>query len=125
MRSLLKICCAVLLTAFVIASCSKSTDPADVDIFAGTFKGSVAYTDSGTNIQQDNGSVFVTKVGTQYNFKFSDNIPALTGVEFEKKDDNTMVNIGANGTGLITINKDKLVIGFTRDGKTWTANCNR
>jgi hypothetical protein len=67
----------------------------------------------------------VTKVGTRYDFRFSDGIPDLTGVEFEKKDDNTMVSVGSSGTGLITINKDKLVIGFTRDNKAWTADCTR
>ncbi|GEP92662.1 hypothetical protein SAMN05660909_04607 [Chitinophaga terrae (ex Kim and Jung 2007)] len=116
---------ALLLSTLLFTSCSKDKDPADTDIFAGTFKGKIGYTDSDQNISKDNGSVFVTKVGTRYDFRFSDGIPDLTGVEFEKKDDNTMVSIGSSGTGLITINKDRLVIGFTRDNKAWSADCTR
>ncbi|MBV7529768.1 hypothetical protein [Chitinophaga sp. sic0106] len=125
MKSMLKFIGVLLLTAFVFASCSKDTDPADVDVFAGTFKGKIGYVSSEQNLSTDAGSVFVTKVGSRYDFRFSDGLPDLTGVEFEKKDDNTMVNVGASGTGMITINKDKLVIGYTKDGKTWTADCGR
>lgn len=122
---MLKIIGVLLFSVVLFAACSKSTDPADVDIFAGTFKGKIGYIDANKNISQASGSVFVTKVGTRYDFRFSDAIPDLTGVEFEKKDDNTLMSIGSSGTGMITINKDKLVIGFTRDSKSWTADCNR
>ncbi|RAJ08657.1 hypothetical protein LX64_01311 [Chitinophaga skermanii] len=125
MKTMLKLLGVLLLTSFIFAACSKDDDPADTDIFAGTFKGKISYTAGGETTNADDGSIFVTKVGRRYDFRFSNGIPDLTGVEFEQKDDNTMVNIGASGTGLITINKDKLVIGFTRDGKTWTADCTR
>ncbi|NLR63505.1 hypothetical protein HGH92_04220 [Chitinophaga varians] len=125
MKSMLKVVSLLLLAVLLFASCSKSTDPADVDIFAGTFKGKISYSDGTTNVTKSDGSVFVTKVGTRYDFRFSDGIPDLTGVEFEKKDDNTMVNIGSSGTGVITINKDKLVIGFTRNNQVWGADCTR
>ncbi|HWV65660.1 hypothetical protein [Chitinophaga sp.] len=125
MKSILSVIGVLLLSVVLFTSCSKDTDPADVDVFAGTFKGKIGYVDDEKNISQDNGSVFVTKVGTRYDFRFSDGIPDLTGVEFEKKDDNTMVSIGSSGTGLITINKDKLVIGFARNGRSWTADCGR
>ncbi len=125
MKSILSVIGVLLLSVVLFTACSKDTDPADVDVFAGTFKGKIGYVDDEKNISQDNGSVFVTKVGTRYDFRFSDGIPDLTGVEFEKKDDNTMVSIGSSGTGLITINKDKLVIGFARNGRSWTADCGR
>ncbi|NLR58300.1 hypothetical protein HGH93_09335 [Chitinophaga polysaccharea] len=125
MKSMLKIVGILLLAAIAFASCSKNTDPADTDIFAGTFRGKVGYIDNEKNISQANGSVFVTKVDTRYDFRFSDGIPDLTGVQFERKDANTLTSVGSDGTGLITINKDKLVIGFTRNGRTWTADCNR
>lgn len=125
MKSILKIMGALLFTALVITSCSKDTDPADTDIFAGTFRGKIGYTDAEKNISQDNGSVFVTKIDTRYDFRFSDGIPDLTGVRFERKDANTLVSVGSEGTGLITINKDRLVIGFTRDGRSWSADCGR
>lgn len=125
MKSILSVIGVLLLSVVLFTACSKDTAPADVDVFAGTFKGKIGYVDDEKNISQDNGSVFVTKVGTRYDFRFSDGIPDLTGVEFEKKDDNTMVSIGSSGTGLITINKDKLVIGFARNGRSWTADCGR
>lgn len=125
MKSILRVIGVLLLAVVLFTSCSKDTDPADVDVFAGTFRGKIGYVDDEKNISQDNGSVFVTKVGTRYDFRFSDGIPDLTGVDFEKKDDNTMVSIGSSGTGLITINKDKLVIGFARNGRSWTADCGR
>lgn len=125
MKSMLKLFGVLLFAAFVVSACSKDTDPADVDVFAGTFRGSIGYTDDEKNISQDNGSVFVTKVGTKYNFRFSDGIPDLTGVEFQQKDDNTLVSVGSDGTGLITINKDKLVIGFSRNSRNWSADCTR
>lgn len=122
---MLKLLGVLLFAAFVVTACSKDTDPADVDVFAGTFRGKIGYTDAEKNISQDNGSVFVTKVGAKYNFRFSDGIPDLTGVEFQQKDDNTLVSVGSDGTGLITINKDKLVIGFSRNGRNWSADCGR
>lgn len=125
MKSMLKIVGVLLFTVFLMSSCSKDTDPADVDVFAGTFRGKIGYTDAEKNITQDNGSVFVTKVGSRYDFRFSDGIPDLTGVEFSKKDDNTLVSTGSSGTGLITINKDKLVIGFAKDNRAWSADCGR
>jgi len=125
MKSILKLTSLLLFTAFVMSSCSKDTDPADVDVFAGTFRGDIGYTDDEKNISQANGSVFVTKVNANYNFRFSDGIPALTGVEFKRQDDNTMVSVGSDGTGVITINEDRLVIGFTRRGRTWSADCGR
>jgi hypothetical protein len=125
MKSMFRILGVTLLTAFLFVSCSKDTDPADTDIFAGTFRGQVGYKDSEKNVSQGNGSVFVTKVGTRYDFKFSDGIPALTGIQFEKKDDNTMVNVGASGTGLITISSDKLTIAYAKDGRNWSADCTR
>lgn len=125
MKSMLKLFGVLLFAAFVISACSKDTDPADVDVFAGTFRGSIGYTDDEKDISQANGSVFVTKVGTKYNFRFSDGIPDLTGVEFQQKDDNTLVSVGSDGTGLITINKDKLVIGFSRNSRNWSADCSR
>jgi hypothetical protein len=125
MKSVLKIMGVLLLAAFFVSACSKDTDPADVDVFAGTFRGKIGYTDAEKNITQDNGSVFVTKLNNTYNFRFSDGIPDLNGVEFQRKDDNTLVSAGSSGTGLITINKDRLVIGFARNGRNWSADCGR
>lgn len=109
------------------SSCRNDDDPADNDFFAGTYNGSISYNDGSTNISKDNGSVFVTKIasGTKYNFKFSDDIPDLNGVTFEKQGDNTLVMVGSTATTYIRIDNNDLKILYSVDGKTWTANCTR
>lgn len=118
----------LVFTALSFSSCSKDDDPADNDFFAGTYKGSVSYNDGGsTNISTDAGSVFVTKIasGTKYNFTFSNNIPSLNGIEFNKQGDNTLVMVGSTATSYIRIDNNTLKILYVQDGKTWTANCTR
>ncbi|WP_314058393.1 hypothetical protein [Empedobacter brevis] len=112
---------------FVFTACSDDDDPANNDFFAGTYKGSVSYRDGDNTLSSDNGSVFVTKIasGTKYNFAFSNRIPDLNGIEFEKKGDNTLVSVGADEMSYIRIDSNKLTILYTRDGKTWTANATR
>lgn len=117
----------VFFTAIAISSCSRDDDPANNDFFAGTYRGSVSYNDGSTNTSTDNGSVFVTKIasGTKYNFAFSNDIPALNGVQFEQKGDNTLVMVGSSATSYIRIDNNELKILYVKDGKTWTANCTR
>ncbi|KMQ66307.1 hypothetical protein ACM46_01810 [Chryseobacterium angstadtii] len=117
----------VLMTTLSFASCSKDDDPANNDFFAGTYKGKISYNDGTTSNTKDNGSVFVTKIasGTKYNFAFSDGIPDLNGVEFQKQGDNTLVMVGSNATSYIRIDNNELKILYGKDGKTWTANCTR
>jgi hypothetical protein len=43
MKSMLRAIGVLLLAVVIFSSCSKSTDPADVDVFAGTFKGKTGY----------------------------------------------------------------------------------
>ncbi|ASW75084.1 hypothetical protein IQ37_00460 [Chryseobacterium piperi] len=117
----------VFFTAIAISSCSRDDDPANNDFFAGTYRGSVSYNDGSTNTSTDDGSVFVTKIasGTKYNFAFSNGIPALNGIQFEQKGDNTLVMVGSNATSYIRIDNNELKILYAKDGKTWTANCTR
>jgi hypothetical protein len=130
MKKAIKILGLFLLTFFVIttvASCSDDDDPANNDFFAGTYRGNVAYTGGGENISSNDGSVFVTKIasGTKYNFAFSNGIPDLNGVEFNQQGDNTLVMVGSTATTYIRIDNNDLKILYTKDGKTWTANCTR
>ena len=127
MKNLLKILSIVVLSVFVFASCSRDDDPADNDFFVGTYNGTVSYNDGNTNISSDNGKVTVVKIasGTKYNFAFSNGIPDLNGVEFQKTGDNTLINIGSNANAMITINNNDLDIIYNKDGKTWYANCTR
>ena len=114
------------IVAFSSISCSKKDDPADNDLFVGTYKGKISYSDGKEKKAADNGSVTVVKAGNDYYFRFSDGIPDLKGVSFKKEGDNTLVNIDLqDGLKLIRINASSLNILYTQDGKTWTANGNR
>lgn len=117
----------ILFSFLALSSCSREDDPADNDFFAGTYNGSISYNDGSTSITKDNGSVFVTKIasGTKYNFRFSDGIPDLNGVQFEKQGDHTLVMVGSTATSYIRIDNANLKILYSVDGKTWTANCTR
>lgn len=129
MKNVLKIIGVFVLLFAVtsITSCRSDDDPADNDFFAGTYKGSISYTDDQNNISTDNGEVFVTKIasGTKYNFRFSNGIPDLNGLEFEKQGDNTLVMINSNALVYVRIDNNELKMLYTADGKTWRANCAR
>ena len=127
MKNLLKLIAVTVFALFVFTACNDDDDPANNDFFAGTYKGKITYVDGSNTLTADNGSVFVTKIasGTKYNFAFSDKIPDLNGIEFEKKGDNTLVSIGASEASYIRIDDKKLTILYTKDGKTWTANASR
>lgn len=130
MKKAIRILGLFLLTFFVITSvaCKDDDDPADNDFFAGTYRGSISYNDGGsTNTSTNDGSVFVTKIasGTKYNFRFSNGIPDLNGLEFQKIGDNSLVMVGSNQTVYVRIDNNDLKMFYTADGKTWTANCKR
>ncbi len=125
MKAVFKVLGVLLVTVFVMAACSKDDDPADNDLFVGTYKGHVTYVTDGENIDKTDGNVRVVKVGNNYNFIFSDNIPDITGVEFEKKGDNSVISVGSDDTHYIKINDSKLLIAYAKDGKLWTANADR
>ena len=114
------------IVAFSSISCSKKDDPADNDLFVGTYKGKISYSDGKEKKAADNGSVTVVKAGNDYYFRFSDGIPDLKGVSFKKEGDNTLVNIDfQDGLKIIRITASSLYILYTTDGKTWTANAKR
>ena len=115
------------ISLFAFTSCRSDDDPADNDFFAGTYKGAISYNDGNATITKDDGSVFVTKIasGTKYNFRFSDGIPDLNGVEFKQEGDNVLVMVGGSATSYIRIDNNDLKILYIADGKTWTANAKR
>ena len=117
---------SVICLSLVAFSCSKNDDPADNDLFVGTYKGKISYSDSQQKKSADNGAVTVIKTGNDYYFRFSDGIPNLTGVSFKKEGDNTLVNVDLqDGLKVIRINASSLYILYTTDGKTWIANASR
>ena len=116
----------ISLVAFSSISCSKNDDPADNDLFVGTYKGKISYTNGQEQKAADNGSVTVVKTGNDYYFRFSDGIEDLKGVSFKKQGDNTLVNVDLqDGLKVIRINASSLYILYTTDGKTWIANAKR
>lgn len=129
MKNLLKYFGLFLLAFSLISltSCRSDDDPADNDFFAGTYNGAISYSDETETLSTDNGKVFVTKIasGTTYNFAFSDGIPNLNGIEFNKEGDNVMVMVGSTATSYIRIDNNELKIFYTKDGKIWTANATR
>ncbi len=116
---------SILLAGVLLVSCSKDDDPADNDLFVGTYTGRVSYISDGETKSNDNGNVRVVKVGNNYNFIFSDGIPDLTGVQFKKEGDNTVVSIDDDESKIIRITASKLNIGYAKDGAIWTADCTR
>lgn len=125
MKNTMKILSLLFITLFAFTACSKDDDPTDNDLFVGKYNGSVRYME-GTNEIESNtdGSVTVAKAGDTYNFNFSDGIPSLNGIKMKKGDGNVII-IEDGALGTISISASKLTIGYTKDGNTWTANCDR
>ena len=116
----------ISLVAFSSISCSKNDDPADNDLFVGTYKVKISFLKGEEKKSFDNGSVTVVKTGNDYYFRFSDGIEDLKGVSFKKEGDNTLVNIDfQDGVKFIKINASSLTMLYTTEGKTWTANAKR
>lgn len=114
----------VIAAAIFTTACSKDDDPADSDIFVGTYRGNITFTDGEENISDEDGRVTVVKAGSSYNFDFGTGIPNLTGVRFEESDDGTYISVGEGLTG-ITISASSLEMLVTNDRGTWTADCSR
>ena len=118
------ICLSIVALSFT--SCSKKDDPADNDLFVGTYKGSISFSNGKEKKAVDNGSVTVVKAGSDYYFRFSDGIEDLKGVSFKKEGDNTLLNVDfQDGVKYIKINASSLTMLYTTEGKTWTANAKR
>ena len=116
----------ISIVAFSSISCSKNDDPADNDLFVGTYKGKISFLKGEEKKSFDNGSVTVVKTGNDYYFRFSDGIEDLKGVSFKKEGDHTLVNVDfQDGVKFIKINASSLTMLYTTDGKTWTANAKR
>ena len=117
---------SVICLSVLAFSCKKNDDPADNDLFVGTYKGEISFLKGKEKKSVENGSVTVVKTGNDYYFRFSDGIEDLKGVSFKKEGDNTLVNVDLqDGLKVIRINASSLYILYTTDGKTWTANAKR
>jgi|SRR5690606_1187265 len=115
----------LFVTSFTLMSCSDDDSPADSDIFIGKYNGFVSYSNGESNTEEQEGWVEVVKVGNNYNFIFSNDIPEITGVEFESNGE-TLINIGATEFQYIRVTAGTLQILYTENvNDVWTANCTR
>ena len=125
MKNTIKILSLLFITVFAFSSCSKDDDPTDNNLFVGKYNGTVRYNEGLSEVKSsDNGSVTVAKVGDTYNFNFSDAIPSLNGIKMKKGDGNVII-VEDGAFGSISITASDLDITYTKDGKTWFANCQR
>lgn len=124
MKTHIKFLTLLFILPLVFFACSKDDDPADNDVFVGTYNGNISYVNGGTSMRTETGKVTVVKTGNNYDFKFSDGIPDLNGVEFQRNE-NEAVSIGSDESKYIRITASDLRIAFTKDGAIWTANCTR
>lgn len=115
----------LVFSSFALVSCSDDDSPADNDIFVGTYEGFVSYTNGESSTTEENGHVRVVKVGNNYNFLFSNGIPEISGVEFER-DGEMLVNVNSSDIQYIRVTANTLQILYTEnDDDVWTANCER
>lgn len=116
----------VLLLTFGLSSCNQN-NPSEADLFTGKYIGNVTYIktgEGGKTITDDDVTITVIKVGNNYDFHFSHNIPSITGVEMKKNDD-SLVTIGTDGLKIIKITGEKLNISYTTDEGSWTVIAKR
>lgn len=123
MKKLLSLLAVISVALLVLASCSKDDDPKDNDLFVGTYKGMISYTNGDETTSSDDGSVTVIKVGDKYTFNFSDGIPSIKDKEI-KKGENSFTMDWDEGS-IITIDESNLRINMVKDGELWSANCKR
>ena len=122
-KKLLSLLAVISLGVLVLASCSKDDDPKDNDLFVGTYKGRVSYSNGDESISNNDGSVTVVKVGDKYTFNFSDGIPSIKNKEI-KKGQNRFTLDWDEGS-IITIDESKLTINMIKGGELWSANLTR
>lgn len=110
---------SVICLSVVLFSCSKNDDPADNDLFVGTYKGKISYKKGDETKGADEGSVTVVKTGNDYYFRFSDGIPDLKGVTM-KKGENNLIDIDfSEGVKGIRVTASELWMLYEKDGAIW------
>lgn len=127
MKAAIKILGLLMVTIFIFSACSKDDDPADNDLFVGTYNGTVAFrstNDGESNVSSTEGSVRVVKVGNNYSFNFSNGIRTLNDIQMQKNENN-MIVFSDEAIGSISVTESTLRILYNKDGRTWTADCKR
>jgi|SRR5690606_34918838 len=126
MKKMIKYFGAFALAAVLFSAC-KDDNPVNNDLFVGTYEGTLTYDgpDQNDETTTTDGRVTVAKFGNKYNFAFSNGIPDINGVEFEKEDSEYYISVGNSATDYIRINASQLDILRIKDGAKWTADCSR
>ena len=124
MKSTIKILSVLFLAFFTLSSCSKDDDPTDNEVFFDEYKGTISYTSEEKTISPTEGVVRVGKLGDTYNFYFDSDIPDIKGIKMEDGDGTDLI-FEDGALGFIRITASNLDIGYTKDGKSWTADCDR
>jgi hypothetical protein len=111
-----------ITSAALFGSCRKQALPNDITI--GTFKGKLAYKDaSGVYITAGQGTAKVSGYEGNYVIKFSNEVPAINGVSFERTGNATYTvskteNAGAKGIVLTDETLTVKIFGFR--GANWS-----
>lgn len=113
---------------FGVAACAE--DLADKDLFIGAYKGKVTYLKpkEKISIRENMGKVTIGKVGSLYDFYFSNNIPTISGVKME--------GAGGKFSGIVLTNEENSLIKIENGHlklnyvkgileETWTADCTK
>ena len=78
MKTMMKIFGLALLVTLVFTARSKDDDPADNNLFVGTYSGTTSYRASLTDDAVNGDRVTVVKTGDTYRFDFNNGIPTIT-----------------------------------------------
>lgn len=124
MKTLIRLLGLLLVATAVFTACSKDDDPADNDLFVGTYYGQVGYTSGDETKGNQDGHVRVVKLGgDNYNFIFSDDIPSLEVTMQQGENNNLVFEDGE--IGFIRITNSTLRISYAKDNQIWTAEAER
>ena len=127
MKATMKLLSLLFIALITFSACSKDDDPADNDLFVGTYTGNASYTpNDGENINTSNAKVRVTKISDRYDFYFDNDIPDIKNIKFKNEGDNGIISIDLeDASSYIKIDASNLTIYYLKDGNLWTANAKR
>lgn len=121
---------AIVLSALVFMSCKKdagtSSSPVPAEDLT-TYTGTLTYTSStgSTIANATTGKATIVKDGSKYKITFSDSVPALEGLKFEKEDGEYVTITEDGSVAGIVIEDGDLDIGVTSGGNTWAFSGSR
>jgi hypothetical protein len=112
---------AVVAIALISTSCSKDKVVALPSENVTSYTGDLGYTGSSLPIANPgNGKATISQSGTNVTISFSDGVPSISGIKFQKSGSN-YVSVSEDGSVAgISFSGDNVSIGVTKDGGTWS-----